>query len=58
MDVLIKSLKQVKNMKTVMIHLQKGMSNALTKSGGIKSGVWMSLRSVSIVSHAYLKTQN
>ena len=41
-----------------MIHLQKGMSNALTKSGGIKSGVWMSLRSVSIVSHAYLKTQN
>lgn len=48
MNELIKSLKQIKNMKTVMIHLQKGMSNALTKGGGIKSGVWMSLRSVQI----------
>lgn len=46
MNELIKSLKQIKNMRTVMIHLQKGMSNALTKGGGIKSGVWMSLRSV------------
>ena len=46
MDELIKSLKQIKNMRTILIHLQKGMSNALTKGGGIKSGVWMSLRSV------------
>ncbi|MCJ1249396.1 MutS protein msh5 [Trapelia coarctata] len=45
MNELVKSLKQIKNMRTVMIHLQKGMSNALTKGGGIKSGVWMSLRS-------------
>ncbi|MCJ1431366.1 MutS protein msh5 [Xylographa pallens] len=45
MDELIKSLKHVKNMKTIMIHLHKGMSNAISKDGGIKSGVWYSLRS-------------
>ncbi|MCJ1385759.1 MutS protein msh5 [Xylographa soralifera] len=45
MDEIIKSLKHVKNMKTIMIHLHKGMSNAISKDGGIKSGVWYSLRS-------------
>ncbi|MCJ1475715.1 MutS protein msh5 [Lambiella insularis] len=45
MEEIVKGLKQIKNMKTVMIHLQKGMTNALSKGGGIKSGVWFSLRS-------------
>ncbi|KAI4088531.1 MAG: hypothetical protein LQ339_008707 [Xanthoria mediterranea] len=40
------SLGQIKNMKTVVIHLKKGISNGMGNgSGGIKSGVWSSLRS-------------
>ena len=46
LDMIVKSLGQIKNMKTVMIHLRKGISNGLSKDGGIKSGVWSSLRSV------------
>lgn len=42
-----KSLGQIKNMKTVVIHLKKGISNGMGNgSGGIKNGVWSSLRSV------------
>lgn len=41
-----KSLGQIKNMKTVMIHLRKGVSNGQNKGGGIRCGVWSSLRSV------------
>lgn len=41
-----KSLGQIKNMKTVMIHLRKGVSNGRSKGGGIRCGVWSSLRSV------------
>ena len=43
---LIESLKQIRNMKTVLIHLRKGISNGTNKSGGIKNGVWATLRSV------------
>ena len=46
MDGIIRSLKGVKNMHTVMIHLRKGISNGTGKGGGIQSGVWSSLRSV------------
>jgi len=46
MDGIMKSLGQIKNMRTVMVHLRKGVSNALSKTGGIKSGIWSSLRSV------------
>ncbi|KAL8631563.1 hypothetical protein Q9189_002669 [Teloschistes chrysophthalmus] len=43
---IVKSLGQIKNMKTVVIHLRKGISNGMGKgNGGIKSGVWSSLRS-------------
>ncbi|KAL8997253.1 MAG: hypothetical protein Q9169_003446 [Polycauliona sp. 2 TL-2023] len=44
---IVKSLGQIKNMKTVVIHLKKGISNGTGSgsSGGIKSGVWSSLRS-------------
>ncbi|KAI4269650.1 MAG: hypothetical protein LQ337_007146 [Flavoplaca oasis] len=44
---IVKNLGQIKNMKTVVIHLKKGISNGMGNgSGGIKSGVWSSLRSV------------
>lgn len=46
MNSVAKSLGQIKNMRTVMIHLRKGISNGLSKGGGIKSGIWSSLRSV------------
>ena len=46
LDMIVKSLGQIKNMKTVLIHLRKGISNGLSKGGGIRSGVWSSLRSV------------
>ncbi|KAL8647419.1 MAG: hypothetical protein Q9226_006436 [Calogaya cf. arnoldii] len=46
MNTIVKSLGQIKNMKTVVIHLKKGISNGMGNgSGGIKSGVWSSLRS-------------
>ncbi|KAL8781285.1 MAG: hypothetical protein Q9194_000480 [Teloschistes cf. exilis] len=44
---IVKSLGQIKNMKTVVIHLRKGISNGMGKgNGGIKSGVWSTLRSI------------
>ena len=46
MNDVIKSLGQIKNMRTVMVHLRKGISNGMTKGGGVKSGIWSSLRSV------------
>ncbi|KAL8771108.1 MAG: hypothetical protein Q9209_003279 [Squamulea sp. 1 TL-2023] len=43
---LVKSLGQIKNMKTVVVLLKKGIRNGMGNgSGGIKSGVWSSLRS-------------
>lgn len=47
LDSLTKSLKQIKNIKTVMIHLHKGVNIGSGNGSGIKSGVWASLRSVS-----------
>ena len=46
LEELIKCLKHIKNMKTVVVHLRKGISNGIGKGGGIKNGVWSSLRSV------------
>ena len=44
---IVKSLGQIKNMKTVVVHLRKGISNGVWRgTSGIKSGVWSSLRSV------------
>ncbi|KAL9099242.1 MAG: hypothetical protein Q9163_005233 [Psora crenata] len=40
-----KYLGQIKNMRTVMLLLRKGISNGISK-GGLKSGVWSSIRSV------------
>ena len=44
---IVKSLGQIKNMKTVVIHLKRGISKGMGNgAGGIKCGVWSSLRSV------------
>lgn len=43
---IVKSLGQIKNMRTVLTRLRKGMSNGVSKGGGIKSGIWSSVRSV------------
>ena len=41
---LVKSLKKIQNMKTILIHLRKGVNgNASAKGGGIRRGVWGSL---------------
>lgn len=41
-----KSLGHIKNMRAVMINLRKGVSSGLSKGGGIKNGIWSTLRSV------------
>ena len=46
LESLIKSLKQVKNLRTVMIHLRKGINIGSGSGGGIKSGAWVTLRAV------------
>ncbi|KAI9820000.1 MAG: MutS protein msh5 [Pycnora praestabilis] len=43
LNTLVKSLKQVKNIRTVMIHLHKGISCGTGKGGGIARGVWASM---------------
>lgn len=42
---ILKSLAQIKNIRTVMIHLRKGVKRGL--NSGIRNGVWSTLRSVS-----------
>lgn len=51
---MVRSLGQIKDMKTVMIHLRKGVRNGIGKGGGIKSGIWSTLRSVCLNSHEWL----
>lgn len=41
---IVKSMRSVKNMRSVMIHLRKGIDNGLTV-GTLKSGIWSSLHS-------------
>ena len=43
---IVYSLGHIKNIRTVMIHLRKGVSNGQNTGGGIRCGVWSSLRSV------------
>ena len=43
---IVKSLNSVKDMRTVMVHLRKGISDG-TNKGGIRSGIWSTLRLVS-----------
>lgn len=44
LDIMVKSLKQIKNMRTIVIHLQKGISGMGSKGSAIHRGVWASLR--------------
>lgn len=44
LDTIVKSLKQIKNIRTVVIHLQKGISGMGGKGSGVHRGVWASLR--------------
>jgi len=41
---LTKSFKSIKNMKPVMMHLRKGVSASTNKTGGIRNGVWSTIR--------------
>ena len=43
---LTKSLGQIKNMRAVMTNLKKGVSNGLSKGGGVKNSIWSTLRKV------------
>lgn len=38
-----KSLSRIRNIRTIMTHLHKGISGGNQKSGGFKSGVWATL---------------
>ena len=41
---MIKSLKRIKNIRTVIIHLQKGISGASGRGSAMQRGVWASLQ--------------
>lgn len=44
---IVRSLGSIKNMKMLITHLRKGVSNGPGKGGGIRNSIWSSLRSVS-----------
>jgi DNA mismatch repair protein MSH5 len=44
LNIIAHSLKRIKNIRTVLIHLMKGVSAASSKGGAIKQGVWGSLQ--------------
>ena len=50
---IIKSLKSIKNMRNVVTNLRKGVSGGSSKNQGLTSGVWFSLRSVSLKSCSF-----
>ncbi|KFY67615.1 hypothetical protein V496_01506 [Pseudogymnoascus sp. VKM F-4515 (FW-2607)] len=44
LDTITHSLKRIKNIRTVLIHLMKGVSAPTSKGGAIKQGIWGSLQ--------------
>lgn len=44
LEKLTKSLTKIKDIRTVMIHLQKGISDVSGKGGNVRSGVWASIQ--------------
>ena len=46
LEKLTKSLKGIKNMRPIMIHLQKGVSSGNAKFRAFKSGIWATLLEV------------
>ena len=50
MDVLTKLLQSVKNMRTIMISLRKGISGTTGKGTGVSRNIWANIRLVSSLS--------
>jgi len=48
LEQLTKSLKGIKNMRPIMIHLQKGVSSGNAKFRAFKSGIWATLLEVNL----------
>jgi DNA mismatch repair protein MSH5 len=44
LNIITQSLKRIKNIRTVLIHLTKGVSAPTSKGGAIKQGIWGSLQ--------------
>lgn len=44
LEKLVKSLKKIKNIRTVVIHLQKGISGASGRGSAMQRGVWANLQ--------------
>lgn len=44
LNIITYSLKRIKNIRTVLIHLMKGVSAPAAKGGAIKQGIWGSLQ--------------
>jgi DNA mismatch repair protein MSH5 len=44
LEKIVKSLKKIKNIRTVVIHLQKGISGASGRCSGLQQGVWANLQ--------------
>ena len=57
LDGVMKRLKSVKNMSTVIIHLQKGVGSTAETGGGIRESVWRNLRQVrcQFLMHTYVE---
>ena len=56
LDGVMKRLKSVKNMSTVIIHLQKGVGSTAETGGGIRKSVWRNLSQVrcQLLIHRYV----
>lgn len=46
LNILVKELKSVSNMRVTMINLRKGISCGLNKYGGVSKNVWAGIRQV------------
>lgn len=56
MEKLIKSLRGIKNLRPVMIHLQKGISTGNAKFRGFKNVVWTTLLEVKTLTRVEVQT--
>ncbi|KAF2804902.1 uncharacterized protein BDZ99DRAFT_425101 [Mytilinidion resinicola] len=44
LEMLVKSLQSIKNIRVIMINLRKGVGGGLTKGGGIAKSIWAGIR--------------
>lgn len=47
LELLVKSLKSIKNIRVIMINLRKGIGGGVGKGGGIAKSIWQGIRMVS-----------